>query len=175
MRQRCGGRRVLAQWPHLDSLALHDRSPLARRFAAQRARVEHPRVTICETSDVGPDTLLVISHVLNELSTSELPSLLALARQAQEIIWVEAGTHVDSRRLITEVREALLPEFAVVAPCTHQARCGMLARRTRRIGATISRQCRRRSSRTRDGPNSRANSVSICAHCLTVFWCSNVA
>ncbi|HZJ15884.1 MAG TPA: small ribosomal subunit Rsm22 family protein [Chthoniobacteraceae bacterium] len=121
------GRRVLAQWPHFNSLALHDRSPLARRFAAQRARAEHPRVTICETSDVDPDTLLVISHVLNELSASELTSIIARARQAQEIIWVEAGTHLDSRRLITEVREALLPEFAVVAPCTHQARCGMLA------------------------------------------------
>jgi ribosomal protein RSM22 (predicted rRNA methylase) len=118
---------VLAQWPHLDSLALHDRSPLARRFAAQRARVEHLRVTMCETSEVSSDTLLVISHVLNELRASELASLLALARQAREIIWVEAGTHVESRRLITEVREALLPEFAVVAPCTHQARCGMLA------------------------------------------------
>ena len=121
------GRRVLAQWSQLDSLALHDRSPLARWFAAQRARVEHPRVTICETSEVDSETLLVLSHVLNELSAAELASLLALGRQAREIIWVEAGTHADSRRLITEVREALLPEFSVVAPCTHQARCGMLA------------------------------------------------
>jgi ribosomal protein RSM22 (predicted rRNA methylase) len=121
------GRRVLAHWPHLDSLALHDRSPLARRFATQRARLEHPHFEISETSEVSPDTLLVLSHVLNELPAAELASLLALARQAHEIIWVEAGTHLDSRRLITEVRETLLPEFAVVAPCTHRAQCGLLA------------------------------------------------
>jgi len=121
------GRRVLARWSHIESLAVHDRSPLARKFAAQRARQEHPHITIHETSEVDSETLLVLSHVLNELSESELTSLLTFARGAREIIWVEAGTHADSRRLITEVREALLPEFAAVAPCTHQARCGMLA------------------------------------------------
>jgi len=121
------GRRVLAQWPQFHSLGLHDRSPLARCFAAERARVDHPHIKTCETSEVSADTLLVLSHVLNELSAAELSSLLGLARQAREIIWVEAGTHAESRRLITEVREALLPEFAVVAPCTHQARCGLLA------------------------------------------------
>ncbi len=121
------GRRVLAQWPHLESLALHDRSPLARRFALEKARAAHPQIEVRESRDIGPDTLLVLSHVLSELPDSKLASLLTLARQAREILWVEAGTHADSRRLISEVREALLPEFAVVAPCTHQARCGLLA------------------------------------------------
>jgi ribosomal protein RSM22 (predicted rRNA methylase) len=120
------GRRVLAQWPHLESLALHDRSPLARRFAAERARAEHPRIEVRETREIAPDTLLVLSHVLNELPAAELATLLTLARQAREILWVEAGTHADSRRLITDARAALLPEFAAVAPCTHQATCGLL-------------------------------------------------
>jgi ribosomal protein RSM22 (predicted rRNA methylase) len=52
--------------------------------------------------------------------------LLGAARRAAEIIWVEAGTHADSRRLIS-VREELRAEFDIVAPCTHAARCGMLA------------------------------------------------
>ena len=121
------GRRVLARWPHLESLALHDRSRIACRFAAERARAAHPRVDVREMRDIGADTLLVLSHVLSELPPAELSSLLALARKAREIIWVEAGTHEDSRRMIAEVREVLLPEFAAVAPCTHQARCGMLA------------------------------------------------
>ena len=47
-------------------------------------------------------------------------------RKAAEVIWVEAGTHADSRRLIA-VREELRGDFNVVAPCTHAARCGMLA------------------------------------------------
>ena len=121
------GRRVLAQWPHLETLALHDRSRLACRFAAERARAAHPRVALREMRDIAPDTMLVLSHVLSELPPAELSALLKLARQAREILWVESGTHEDSRRLISEVREALLPDFAVVAPCTHQARCGMLA------------------------------------------------
>ena len=121
------GRRVLAQWPHLNSLALHDRSRLACRFAAERARAAHPRVSLRESREIGPDTLLVLSHVLSELPPAELAAVLALARKAREVIWVEAGTHEDSRRLIADVREALLPQFSAVAPCTHQSRCGMLA------------------------------------------------
>jgi len=119
-------RRVLAEWPQFTSLALHDRSPMARGYAAQKARQEFPRVAISETQPATtPETLLLVSHVINELPPPELERLLQLARGAGEVIWVEAGTHADSRRLI-EVRERLLGDFVVVAPCTHQERCGML-------------------------------------------------
>ncbi len=120
------GRRVLAQWPHLGSLSLHDRSGRAMRFAAQRAKTDFPNVAI-SSAMMQPDTLLVLSHVLNELPEPELALLLTLVRQAREVLWVEAGTHADSRRLITAVREELRGEFAVVAPCTHRAECGLLA------------------------------------------------
>ena len=120
------GRRVLAQWPQFESLALHDRSALAMRFAAEKARADCPNVRVVHgDSPLPPDTLLVLSHVISELPARELAHLLELARQAREVIWVEAGTHVDSRRLIA-VREALLGEFAAVAPCTHQHTCGLL-------------------------------------------------
>ncbi len=120
------GRRVLAQWPQFESLALHDRSALAMRFAAEKARTDFPNVRITHAAaTLPPDTLLVLSHVISELPSRELAQLLDLARQAREIIWVEAGTHVDSRRLIA-MREALLGEFAAVAPCTHQHACGLL-------------------------------------------------
>lgn len=120
------GRRVLAAWPHFQSLVLHDRSALACRFAAERSRAAYPHVTVRALREVEPDTMLVLSHVLSELPERELAALLALARKAREILWVESGTHEDSRRLIAEVREKLLPEFAAVAPCTHQVRCGMM-------------------------------------------------
>jgi ribosomal protein RSM22 (predicted rRNA methylase) len=64
--------------------------------------------------------------VLNETDSAAEHRLLGAARRAQEVIWVEAGTHADSRRLIA-VREKLLAEFEIIAPCTHAARCGMLA------------------------------------------------
>jgi ribosomal protein RSM22 (predicted rRNA methylase) len=69
---------------------------------------------------------LLVSHVVNELDEAAQERLLAAARQAAEVIWVEAGTHADSRKLIA-IREELRPAFDVVAPCTHGARCGMLA------------------------------------------------
>jgi ribosomal protein RSM22 (predicted rRNA methylase) len=141
-------RRVLAEWPQFAALALHDRSPIARRFAAERARADFPQVALEAREPIcTPDTLLLVSHVINELPPAELECLLELARRAGEVIWVEAGTHADSRRLI-DVRERLLESgadfqsaseherrlqvcatFSVVAPCTHQRRCGMLTAR----------------------------------------------
>lgn len=125
------GRRVLAAWPEqFESLALHDRSPLAMRFAADRASSDHPAIRVTRANireSLPAGTMLVLSHVLNELPDAALQQLLALAVQAEEIIWVEAGTHADSRRLTTGVRERLREEFAAVAPCTHSARCGMAA------------------------------------------------
>lgn len=121
------GRRVLAAWPQFDVLAVRDRSPLAQRFAAEKARAVFPGMVVEAVTPLAADSLLVVSHVMNELADGHLAELQRLALQAREIIWVEAGTHEGSRRLC-EVRDALLPHaFRVVAPCTHSARCGMLA------------------------------------------------
>jgi len=120
-------RRVLEEWPQFTTLALHDRSPRARFFSAEKVRAAHPQIAVTWDSPVTtPDTLLLVSHVINELAPPDLERLLALVRGAGEVIWVEAGTHADSRRLI-EVRERLRGEFTPIAPCTHAARCGMLA------------------------------------------------
>jgi ribosomal protein RSM22 (predicted rRNA methylase) len=120
-------RRVMAAWPQFTEVALHDRSPRAKHYAAQRAQQEFPQAKLSwDAPTVSSETLLVVSHVINELPAAELEKLLELARQAGEIIWVEAGTHVDSRRLI-EVRERLRDVFTPVAPCTHAMPCGMLS------------------------------------------------
>ncbi len=70
-----------------------------------------------------------------------------------EVIWVEAGTHADSRRLI-DVREQLRDTFTPIAPCTHTARCGMLTTKNAPPGAIISPDRPRPFSRTRAGRNS---------------------
>ncbi|MDR3405447.1 MAG: small ribosomal subunit Rsm22 family protein [Chthoniobacter sp.] len=119
-------RRVLAKWPQFTAANLHDRSLHARLFAAQKTRREFPQVAVTlNRPTVTPETLLLVSHVINELPPAELDQLLELARGAGEVIWVEAGTHADSRRLI-DVRERLRDTFTPIAPCTHTARCGML-------------------------------------------------
>jgi ribosomal protein RSM22 (predicted rRNA methylase) len=119
-------RRVLAAWPDLAEVALHDRSPSAVAFARQRITTEYPHVAF-DAVRVDADTLLVLSHVLNELPTAALDELLTLAQSAGEVLWVEAGTHADSHRLIA-VRERLLADAAwqIIAPCPHRARCGLL-------------------------------------------------
>ena len=125
------GRRVMEAWPQFASLTLHDRSPLAMRFAIGRAKTMWPALDVRHFQTIEPDTMLVLSHVINELPPPELAHLITLARQAREILWVEAGTHADSRRLI-EVREQLMPEFTAIAPCTHQRACGLLTARNER-------------------------------------------
>ena len=107
---------------------LHDRSALAMQFATARARQRFPAATIESVpvaENVSGGTLL-LSHVLNELSDSQRTELTQLLAQADAVLWVEPGTHADSRALIA-MRERLLGSFHVVAPCTHQAACGLLA------------------------------------------------
>ncbi len=123
------GRRVLGAWEHFESLTLTDVSPFAMRFADSRARSHFPKMRVQmkpDASDAAAGSLLLVSHVLNETDEAAEHRIVAAARRAEEIIWIEAGTHADSRRLIA-VREKLRAEFDIIAPCTHAARCGMLA------------------------------------------------
>lgn len=119
------GRRVVNAWPDLpDKLKLWDRSVLARDFAAHRAQNAFPGLEVKQ--EEADSSLLVISHVLNELSDEELEHLFARIEKAQAVLWVEPGTADVSRKLIT-VRSRLLGQFRVIAPCTHGQACGMLA------------------------------------------------
>ena len=120
-------RRVLGSWNSLKSLTLLDVSPLAVGYATRRVREVFPAVEVraAEGGVLPPDTLLLVSHVINELDPGSRDRLLGLVRQASEVIWLEAGTHADSRALI-EMREQLRGEFGIVAPCPHATRCGLL-------------------------------------------------
>jgi SAM-dependent methyltransferase len=118
---------VLAAWKYLVEVALHDRSPSAVRFARQRIMDQFKGATFTSPT-VDRDTLLVISHVLNELTPVAETELINLILSAGEVMWVDSGTHSESRRLIA-VREKILASPnppTIIAPCTHVARCGML-------------------------------------------------
>jgi hypothetical protein len=127
------GRRVV-RWlgaEHVSVLRLWDHSPLAADFSEQAARRSFPGLVV-EHLTPGflaadePVGVLVISHVLNELPAGELLALRRLASRADAILWVEPGTQEVSRALV-EVREQLRDRFWMIAPCTHQAACGLLA------------------------------------------------
>ncbi len=122
------GRRVLEAFgvEDIDLLQLWDHSPLARSFAAQRAREAFPSLAVSEFADTGqPIGLLIVSHVINELSPDAVQTLLALVARADAVLWVEPGTHAVSRQLIA-VREALTDAFNLIAPCPHPGMCGLL-------------------------------------------------
>lgn len=111
-------RKFLEHFGAMRRLYLCDRSPLAMKFAAQQ--VTGVEVWQETTPPVRADVLL-ISHAL-----TEQPEPFTLPCEAKSVIIVEPGTYEVSHRLIA-LREWLRGEFNVVAPCTHQAVCGMLA------------------------------------------------
>ncbi|MFM9031381.1 MAG: small ribosomal subunit Rsm22 family protein [Opitutaceae bacterium] len=114
-----------------SELILWDHSPLAADFAVAAAAREFAGLSVAQATPgllAGQDPvgLLVISHVLNELPPGALESLLALVARATAVIWVESGTSTVSRAL-GAIRERLRAEFSVVAPCTHENACPVLA------------------------------------------------
>ncbi|MGC1479861.1 MAG: small ribosomal subunit Rsm22 family protein [Chthoniobacterales bacterium] len=123
------GRRVLGAYSGFEDVHLTDRSRVATRFALDRIVRDHPNLHVRagDHPEVDSDTLLVVSHVLNELSESDVTTLRRLAQSAGEILWVEAGSHADSRLLVGAIREPLRASHRVIAPCTHRETCGLLA------------------------------------------------
>jgi Mitochondrial small ribosomal subunit Rsm22 len=127
------GRRVLDFFgaPHFARLLVHDHSALAMDFAEHHGRKAFPSVTVVRAGrsfleSPEPIGVLVLSHVLNELDEAARTALRALAARAETILWVEPGTHEVSRAL-GGWRERLRGQFRAIAPCPHQATCGVLA------------------------------------------------
>jgi small ribosomal subunit Rsm22 len=122
------GRRVVAGFgaDHFAQLLVWDHSRLALDFAIAAGQRSFPDLLVRELRPADQVDVLVVSHVINELSAASREELLGLMKRAQAVIWVEPGTHVVSREIIAW-REKLRAEFHVVAPCTHAAVCGLLA------------------------------------------------
>jgi len=113
-------------------LRVHDHSPLAVDYAEHRARKIFPSLAV-ERADTRfmrseePIGMLVLSHVVNELDEIARAELATLLARAQTVLWVEPGTHEVSRLIVGWRERALAEGFSVIAPCTHQAGCGLLA------------------------------------------------
>lgn len=126
-------RRVLGAFgaAHFSSLTVWDHSPAAMDFAADAARNAFPGLPVYEgtagfLAGDSPIGLLLISHVLNELSPAALAELERTIARATAVLWVEPGTRDVSRQL-SAIRDRLLNTFTVAAPCTHALACPMLA------------------------------------------------
>jgi Mitochondrial small ribosomal subunit Rsm22 len=114
-----------------DALTVWDHSSLACDFAVQAARQSFPSLQVDTATpallaSTDPIGLLIVSHVLNELSPVALAELQVLIQRAAAVIWVEPGTRAVSRQL-ADLHADLRTIFSVVAPCTHAQSCPMLA------------------------------------------------
>lgn len=107
------------------SVELIDRSPIATSFSAQRLATKFPNCSFSVSSQLNAhDKIVLISHVLTELTEPQREWLCNQLKDARAILWVEPGTHSASTRLSLS-RELLRNNFRVVAPCTHSLECGM--------------------------------------------------
>jgi hypothetical protein len=112
-------------------LVLHDHSALAIDFAEHRARQSFPQLAVERASyrflQEGAIDVLVVSHVLNELDDVGRAELTGLLARSQIVLWVEPGTHEVGRALVAWREQARAAGFNAVAPCPHDAACGLLA------------------------------------------------
>jgi ribosomal protein RSM22 (predicted rRNA methylase) len=120
---------VLNVFPETTSLSFYfiDRSPIATGYSAKKLAMSHP--TIKTLQNQMPTklsaALLIVSHVLTELSPSQRQSLFELATQCAAVIWVEPGTQFCANALV-DFREIALKHHQIVSPCFHQQPCGLL-------------------------------------------------
>lgn len=119
--------RAVAEWAGIREVQVFDQSPAAMKFALEKLRSLGLAASLARGEEMPGDTLLLISHVAGELSESELAGLARHAAKAAEVLWVEPGSHVASRRL-TAARDLLQQQdHRLIAPCTHNAACPMNA------------------------------------------------
>ncbi len=126
------GRRVVRFFgvENFTRLVLHDHSSLAMDYAEHTARKVFPALTVERASvrflrENEPISVLVISHVLNELDDVARAELAEFLSRAQTVLWVEPGTHEVSRALGAWREEWRGRGFQFAAPCPHQGACGM--------------------------------------------------
>ncbi|MCP5519308.1 MAG: hypothetical protein H7A45_18850 [Verrucomicrobiales bacterium] len=103
-----------------------DRSAQAVQYATRKAGMKYPGLEVAAGAVESP-TVLLLSHVLTELSPEQVEALLELALTAETVLWVEPGSFEVSLALIA-IRERLRTVFHCVSPCPHQGRCGILAK-----------------------------------------------
>ncbi len=128
------GRRVIDFYGlgNFTALRVHDHSELAMDFAEHHGRKLYPGLDVGRADTrflrgSEPIGVLVLSHVLNELDDIARADLAELCARAQTIIWVEPGTHEVSRALGGWRERLRATGLQAVAPCPHDAACGVLA------------------------------------------------
>ena len=123
---------TVTAWSGIQQVALIDQSPLAIAFAQKKLREEKREIISDFSQQKETPTLLLISHVVSELDEKELLDLALFATTADEIIWVEPGSHELSRKLGSLRKLFLKAGHHLIAPCTHECECPMFQEKQER-------------------------------------------
>ncbi len=112
----------------IESVTLWDHSRLAASFAKDALKTRFPNLTVkiaeeSELKELG-DSIVLVSHTLNELSAGVRSELKKQLIQARQLFFVEPGNHKCSHLLI-EQREGLIDQFRPIAPCVCILACPM--------------------------------------------------
>lgn len=110
---------------HLE-FCLHDHGGEALTYTANKLRADCgvQRVEKSIPLERLGTSLLLVSHVLTELSEANFRGLIELAQKCAAVIWIEPGSFACSQKLV-QVRERLRACKSIVAPCLHQGECGL--------------------------------------------------
>ena len=82
--------------------------------------------TLIEKKDFDHEkSMLLVSHVINELDSISKAKLVSGARLSPWLIWIENGTK-DTSKALGEVRDQLKGTHQIVAPCAGSGACPAL-------------------------------------------------
>ncbi len=121
----------LDYFPEPAAVSLYDRSLAAVNFAADSLQKK------LSTASLHRDTrlpsqwskrtvdVLLVSHVLTELSDAAWQQLQHDLLEIPCLVWVDAGTHATSHRLIGLRQHLKSAGYQIIAPCQHQQVCGL--------------------------------------------------
>lgn len=108
--------------PPPQTIKLWDKSVLSLDYSKKKLAEMGFKGEILVSEEITENSIVLISHVLNELDKKQLKKLMASLEKAHAIYWVEPGTYDVSQQLI-RVREELMRDFNILAPCPHAISC----------------------------------------------------
>lgn len=121
--------------PHFIEIGRHVCAPLPQQVRFQQA-------DICRSPAWEAHDVVIIGHVLNELTPAQRSSVITAAWQATRhlLIIVEPGTAEFFTNVITPMPTELITAGAhVIAPCPHQQTCPMTTPQWCHFGQKIAR------------------------------------
>lgn len=107
-------------------LAVSDHDPSVESMAKAILQHEFPSLNLIHHNQIKlGQSVILISHVLNELSSSQAIALSDVVSRSGWVFWVENGTKLTSRHL-SSIRNKLRHTHDILAPCISQNSCSAI-------------------------------------------------